>query len=112
LESYVSTGFAGLSNNVIGTLVVPAGKVLKLESASFYRNAGSYRRTNNPLYSISIGDHVIIAKGSTTENINFLQNIIWLPSGTYSIIISTESSTAFEAGSTITINGIEFNVVP
>lgn len=113
-ETYVSPGFTtDYSDNIIGTFVVPAGKVFKIESASLiYRPTASYGRTDNQWFSLRLDDHALIHRGNANYLGNFMSNIIWLAEGTYDVIVTVETTSDFTAGSTVTINGIEFNVVP
>mgnify|MGYP000020323096 CR=1 FL=1 len=113
-ETYTSPGFtADYAESTIGTLTVPAGKVLKIESASLaIRMATSYARTDNQFFSLRVDEQVLLYRGNANYNGNSLKHIVWLAEGTYNIIVSNETSTDFVAGSTATINGIEFNVVP
>ena len=95
----------------VGTITVPAGKVWKVEHADLWRQ-NSLRQTYDHEYSLFINNILIHrAKGSTGSGNNYTDRLpVWLPAGTYSIIISNEDSSSKDF--VADINAIEFNVTP
>ena len=92
----------------VGNLIVPTGKVWKIESSSNYR------------YQTYLPDP---AQSSVFQNAsNWINNFclnaatkypIWLPAGTYKVF--TDGATSgfpFSSFFSLTISGIEFNLVP
>ena len=99
----------GIPNTVsVGTIVVPAGKVWKLESTSLSNISGTYPTISNqgPMTAF-IGN--MIAFSSGTE-FNDLKLPIWLPSGSYSISINVSNYP--QSNHSFNYSGIEFNLVP
>ncbi len=114
-----------ISGTVIGSIVVPVGKVLKLESASVYLSGnggkintyyvqdGTGQMTNTGCW---IGNHLVWAPyavrvgtfwGKFMETSTFP---IWFGAGTYEI--KTRFNTVFGAGdfTVVTYSAIEFNI--
>ena len=91
-----------------GSITVPAGKVWKIESVSYFSYPGTTFQNNNVSISsqVWIGNHQVWAENSNTAVIF----PIWLSAGTYNIQLGQ----AF--GSTTPVrfswSVIEFNVVP
>jgi|JI9StandDraft_1071089.scaffolds.fasta_scaffold92059_3 hypothetical protein len=84
---------------LLRTFVVPANKVLKIESINF--TPGNYFLFLNG---------VAFSRVATTIANNFP---IWLPSGTYNIYFGTYNSANSQAGNySYLLSAIEFNVVP
>ena len=87
---------------VLGTIVVPAGKVLKIESTSFtYINSTETYYINNSVYI----DRLIAWSGSSDVR-HYLP--LWLSEGTYQISAygSSQTDAAFS------YSAIEFNIIP
>ncbi|MFM6924961.1 MAG: hypothetical protein ACKOU7_05620 [Ferruginibacter sp.] len=84
---------------LLRTIVVPANKVLKIESINF--TPGNYFLFLNG---------VAFSRVATTIANNFP---IWLPSGTYYIYFGTYNTANSQAGNySYLLSAIEFNVVP
>lgn len=102
------------SSPVTSSLIVPAGKVLKITSATVTPIQSSYTGGGEVLASI---DGQVVAY-SYFEKSNIYQTImretamtslpLWLPSGTYQITATTSASGLV----TFSYCGIEFNIVP
>jgi hypothetical protein len=103
-----SGGVPATSATVVGSVVVPAGKVLKIESSSFSltnnglpEDEGSY-----PKFSAFIDRHQLYTN-SGFQRVFFP---IWLPAGTYDVVVESDDSSF---GSTfVKISAIEFDLVP
>ncbi|MDG0972651.1 MAG: hypothetical protein P8O07_00690 [Crocinitomicaceae bacterium] len=98
--------FTGSPDNVIGTITVPNGKVLKIEGVSLLRVFGS---SEYPIYSSYAA--VTIA-GINVYYSYSQQNTclpLWLGEGTHNIVVTqTGNTTSNKVG----VSAIEFNVVP
>jgi hypothetical protein len=98
----------GLPNTVsFGTIVVPVGKVWKLESTSLSNISGTYPSIFNQGNMAAFIGNMIAFSNEANNN---LKLPIWLPSGSYSISVNVNNY----AGSIHSFNysGIEFNLVP
>lgn len=96
-------------SGVIGTLVVPEGKVWKIESRSVANISYSKPDASSGGVTAFIGN--LIAYGSSdTFNNNSLSFPIWLPSGSYPITIRSNYSGGYIHS--FNYSGIEFNLVP
>jgi len=87
-----------------GSITVPADKVWKIESGSC---STIYGGTVNSSY-LSIGDQLLFCQ--TNAQIFFHSPPIWLPAGTYSILIYNLSGGV--ATFKTNISAIEFNIIP
>ena len=91
----------------VGTLVVPAGYVLKITSASSWLDNND--RSN--MGQFSVGNHVLINDSRTYPNTAYTQPLIfpvWLPAGSYDVKADNISNfTTFH----YTLSGIQFKVV-
>jgi|TARA_B110000879_G_C11063394_1_gene467662 hypothetical protein len=95
------------------TLIVPAGKVLKITSTSltdqFDQSSIHYNITNTArIDNLVIWGHQHRQEGGFIAHENLP---IWLNSGTH-IIYACSGSTTMSNNYTLSINGIEFNVIP
>jgi hypothetical protein len=94
--------------NFVGNLIVPTGKVWKIESSSGFR------------YSTYLPDPMQ-SQGSISA-LNWINKFclnpdtkypIWLPAGTYKVFSSDSSSGgSYSTVVSFTFSGIEFNLVP
>lgn len=93
------------TGQTINNLVVPAGKVLKIESATLgYSN--SYLLVVLPSQaSMVVGNHIVYSGSTFTGQVNMFP--LWLSEGVYTINITSSSLPVYYS-----ISGIEFNVVP
>ena len=119
-----------LNGTVIGSIVVPPGKVLKLESVSVYTNdptgdlethsvdAGTARQFDTGCW---IGNHLVWAPFVQTtvgdENYSkFVQTStfpIWFNPNTHEILVRFNSNMGvFGRFAVVTYSAIEFNVIP
>ncbi|MCX8487239.1 MAG: hypothetical protein ORN53_08745, partial [Crocinitomicaceae bacterium] len=83
---------------------VPAGKVLKIESASLSNNGFL-----SPSTSLLIGNHNVYSGSNFTGGVNTFP--FWLAEGSYSVEM-TVSGNGINQAIKYSISGIEFNVVP
>lgn len=93
------------------SITVPAGKVWKIEHADAWIQS-SLRQTQQSEHSLYI-DNILLRryKGSSGTNHQYTDRLpVWLPAGTYSVIISNEDSTPWSFVGAI--NAIEFNIIP
>lgn len=91
-------------NNQPNNIVVPAGKVLKIESASLSNNGFLSQYT-----SLLIGNHNVYSGSNFTGGVNTFP--FWLSEGSYSVEM-TVSGNGINQAIKYSISGIEFNVVP
>ncbi len=89
-----------LSGQTINNLVVPIGKVLKIESATFGNSTLSTNAT------MLVGNHIVYSGSTFYGQVNMFP--LWLSEGSYAITISSSSISTVS----YSISGIEFNVVP
>ena len=91
----------------LATIVVPAGKVLKIESVGFYPNDG-----NAVEGVVLIGGHVAFSKSVfNTTGLSEVSNCpIWLSEGSYTFQVRHEWGVNINVKSSY--SAIEFNVVP
>ena len=93
-----------------GVIIVPAGKVWKVEHANVYMVAG-YPRTEYGGWSLFIDNTLIYRSKGGNNAIHLVDSFpLWLPEGTYNIVIGQEAAGSQTINSSI--NAIEFNVVP
>ena len=109
-NSAVFNSIEGVSNQqVIGTIVVPTGKVLKIESTSVVAiqdASGVIPPTHLNQGNFEVALNNIIAF-STEKNHTFP---IWLPSGSYNVRIYKSSAPYYN--SSFSYSGVLFNLVP
>lgn len=103
----VSTG-TGIFTQAI---TVPVGKVWKIEHASIWEDAGSYRATVGGFYSLFVDNICLVNQASTQSGLTSTSNNfpVWLSEGTYGIKVSNQDGPKSLVAS---ISVIEFNVVP
>ena len=94
----------------ISNVTVPIGKVWKIESSN------RFVRTN--LGEIFNGFQTNVVQSNTAFWINNFclssetKYPIWLPAGTYTIYLNQSVGGTYQITSSLTISGIEFNLVP
>lgn len=98
----------------IDTLIIPAGKVLKITSTSMtdrWDQSGiAYQITNTArIDNLVIWCHQYSSGGGFIAHENLP---IWLNSGTHIIYAVSGDQTNFSQDCTLSINGIEFNIIP
>ena len=93
---------------IMGTVVVPAGKVWKIESANYFvtQAGGRYPGRGSGNYNAFIGDNLIWDGTNGLGHQDFFP--IWLNPGTYDVIARSPST--YDV--TVNFSAIEFNVVP
>lgn len=110
VQDFTST-ISSWTTATVSVITIPAGKVWKIEHADLWLQ-NSLRQTYDNEYSLFI-DNILIhrAKGSTGSGNQYTSRFpVWLPAGTYNVIVSNEdSSTKNFVGD---INAIEFNIIP
>ena len=105
-----TTSVLGSATTTAGVITVPAGKVWKIEHANLYSVAG-YPRTQAGGRSLFINNTLIYRSKGPSNAIHLVDSFpLWLPAGTYNIVIGNEQSSTYNINSSI--NAIEFNVVP
>ena len=95
-----NTSGTWISGQSINNLVVPIGKVLKIESATFGNSTLSTNAT------MLVGNHIVYSGSTFYGQVNMFP--LWLSEGSYAITISSSSISTVS----YSISGIEFNVVP
>jgi hypothetical protein len=93
----------------MGSIMVPAGKVLKIESVSYVakETSGTPLAINSGSDRAYIGNHVVWnPRSSLNQKANFP---IWLPEGTHTVY---GQRTTNSLPRIFSYSGIEFNVVP
>jgi hypothetical protein len=94
---------ASSPGTLVDSIIVPAGKVLKITNISSYTFPwGETRRAGWRLKGFYIGDIV-----------NAVDQAFWLPAGSYPVyaVFSNWGSSHYPLTSRLQYNGIEFNVV-
>lgn len=105
-----TTASTEYATTTAGVITVPAGKVWKVEHANLYHVSG-YPRTESGGRSLFIGNTLIYRSKGATNAIDLVDSFpVWLPAGTYNIIVGNEAAGTYNVNSSI--NAIEFNVVP
>lgn len=89
------------TGQTINNLVVPTGKVLKIESATVSASNGNLSSQS----SMFVGNHVVYSGSTFYGQVNMFP--LWLSEGAYAITINSSASTLYYS-----ISGIEFNVIP
>ncbi|OFZ66502.1 MAG: hypothetical protein A3D92_05010 [Bacteroidetes bacterium RIFCSPHIGHO2_02_FULL_44_7] len=110
LQDFNST-VAGWATVTSSTFTVPAGKVWKIEHAEAWYYLG-VRSTAGSGFSLYVNNTLLRRSRSSSGNINQGGDHfpVWLPAGSYDIIIANETSTSYNF--TGSISAIEFNVIP
>ena len=103
METYTGSTWNSSTNTqpIVATIVVPTGKVWKIESTSFiHQEVWGFTHSNN--IRAFIGNFIF-------ENLN--NRITWLPAGSYSLRFY-DSTGGSAATYIFSVSGIEFNIVP
>lgn len=103
MEIYTGSTWNSSTNTqpIVATIVVPTGKVWKIESTSFiHQEVWGFTHSNN--IRAFIGNFIF-------ENLN--NRITWLPAGSYSLRFY-DSTGGSAATYIFSVSGIEFNIVP
>ena len=103
MEIYTGSTWNSSTNTqpIVATIVVPTGKVWKIESTSFiHQEVWGFTHSNN--IRAFIGNFIF-------ENLN--NKITWLPAGSYSLRFY-DSTGGSAATYIFSVSGIEFNIVP
>lgn len=96
------------SAGIVGTIIVPAGKVWKIESRSLSNISGTSPTTiNQGSMTAYVGNMIAY---SNNYDATTLALPIWLPSGTYSITFNVANYV--NANHSFNYSAIEFNAVP
>lgn len=88
---------------VMGTIVVPAGKVLKIETCSMIQGSQFIQTSSGD--QVFIGNNTVFV-GNTYSREGYLP--LWLSEGSYNVTGRVGSSTT----STFSYSAIEFNIIP
>jgi hypothetical protein len=103
-----TSGTINISNSTISNqpnnIVVPAGKVLKIESVSLSNNGFLSQNA-----SLLIGNHNVYSGPNFTGGVNTFP--FWLSEGSYTVEMAI-SGNGINQAIKYSISGIEFNVVP
>ena len=91
-----------------GTITVPAGKVLKIQSTSLFRNGPSdwYPMWGAGNYWVTIANQLVYAENSQSSR---RADVFWLEEGTHYVSCYTNTSVYIKR---VAVSAIEFNVVP
>ena len=103
MEIYTGSTWNSSTNTqpIVATIVVPTGKVWKIETTSFiHQEVWGFTHSNN--IRAFIGNFIF-------ENLN--NRITWLPAGSYSLRFY-DSTGGSAATYIFSVSGIEFNIVP
>jgi len=103
METYTGSTWNSSTNTqpIVATIVVPTGKVWKIETTSFiHQEVWGFTHNNN--IRAFIGNFIF-------ENLN--NKITWLPAGSYSLRFY-DSTGGSAATYIFSVSGIEFNIVP
>jgi len=103
METYTGSTWNSSTNTqpIVATIVVPTGKVWKIETTSFiHQEVWGFTHSNN--IRAFIGNFIF-------ENLN--NKITWLPAGSYSLRFY-DSTGGSAATYIFSVSGIEFNIVP
>ena len=103
METYTGSTWNSSTNTqpIVATIVVPTGKVWKIESTScIHQEAWGITHNNN--VRAFIGNFIF-------DNLN--NKITWLPAGSYSLRFYDSTAGATETY-IFSVSGIEFNIVP
>jgi hypothetical protein len=103
METYTGSTWNSSNNTqpIVATIVVPTGKVWKIETTSFiHQEVWGFTHSNN--IRAFIGNFIF-------ENLN--NKITWLPAGSYSLRFY-DSVGGAAATYIFSVSGIEFNIVP
>ena len=103
METYTGSTWNSSTNTqpIVATIVVPTGKVWKIETTScIHQEAWGITHNNN--IRAFIGNFIF-------DNLN--NKITWLPAGSYSLRFYDSTAGAAETY-IFSVSGIEFNIVP
>jgi len=103
METYTGSTWNSSTNTqpIVATIVVPTGKVWKIETTSFiHQEVWGFTHSNN--IRAFIGNFIF-------ENLN--NKITWLPAGSYNLRFY-DSTGGSAATYIFSVSGIEFNIVP
>ena len=103
METYTGSTWNSSTNTqpIVATIVVPSGKVWKIETTScIHQEAWGITHNNN--VRAFIGNFIF-------DNLN--NKITWLPAGSYSLRFYDSTAGAAETY-IFSVSGIEFNIVP
>ena len=103
METYTGSTWNSSTNTqpIVATILVPTGKVWKIETTSFiHQEVWGFTHSNN--IRAFIGNFIF-------ENLN--NRITWLPAGSYSLRFY-DSTGGSAATYIFSVSGIEFNIVP
>jgi hypothetical protein len=103
METYTGSTWNSSTNTqpIVATIVVPTGKVWKIETTSFiHQEVWGFTHNNN--IKAFIGNFIF-------DNLN--NKITWLPAGSYSLRFY-DSTSGSAATYIFSVSGIEFNIVP
>ena len=103
METYTGSTWNSSTNTqpIVATIVVPTGKVWKIETTSFiHQEVWGFTHNNN--IKAFIGNFIF-------DNLN--NKITWLPAGSYSLRFY-DSTGGSAATYIFSVSGIEFNIVP
>ena len=103
METYTGSTWNSSTNTqpIVATIVVPTGKVWKIETTSCIHQE-SWGITHNNNVRAFIGNFIF-------DNLN--NKITWLPAGSYSLRFYDSTAGAAETY-IFSVSGIEFNIVP
>ena len=113
VKNIVYTGTTPTSGALtIGTILVPAGKVWKIEAVSYYILGGSFYYPNIGISSfVTVGEQYVW--GWNNAGATPMQNVFWLEEGPHSVFCAyAGGSSGNVAQVKVAVSAIEFNVIP
>ena len=106
--TYTNNFSSSYTKATVGSVIVPAGKVWKIESTSAYRNATTYFDPNVNFLSLFFGTFCVRSELGGNYGIS-TSYPIWLSEGTYNVVMNITGN----SGNMIcSVSIIEFNVIP
>lgn len=106
--TYTNNFSSTYTKATVGNVIVPAGKVWKIESTSAYKNWTTYFESNVNYVSLYFGSFCVRAELSGNYGIS-TSYPIWLSEGTYNVVMNT---TGNSGNMVCSVSIIEFNVIP
>jgi hypothetical protein len=111
-NSAVFNSIEGISNQqIVGTIIVPQGKVMKIESASVVAVEGFSgvmppTHSNQGILEATINNMLVFSSEKDTKF------PVWLPTGTYNVRIYCGTNPLNTFNHSFSYSGVLFNLVP
>ena len=104
------TGDLYSTGTSIGDIVVPEGKIWKVKIKGHFTNSANYLLLYGMIKYKKSEDTYYRVASSRSETSNPILDDIYLDSGTYNLALNWYSNTG-NSSITLTVNGIEYNVI-